>query len=339
MRRGGPSFEQVASFGPLCRAAREAARGLKHRSAVAAFLTDFEPEVLALERELRDGSYRPLPLTRFRIRDPKPRTISAAAFRDRVVHHALCAGLEPRFERYADFDSYACRVGKGNLAAVQRLQALCHHHAWYVKLDIRHYFETVDHEVLLALLARLVRDERVLGLCTTILAAGANAPGLGLPIGNLTSQHFGNLLLGRLDHFLRDQQRVPAMVRYMDDIVLLGPDRPTVRRLRDGAARIVELDLRQRIKREVTRLGPVSIGVPFLGFRVWPGLIRLDGARARRFRRRVRSLDRALAKGWVGEAGAARRAESLFAWASQADTWRFRRGLLEKMACQRSRSG
>ena len=336
MRRGGPRFEDVASFEPLCRAAREAARSLKHRSSVAVFLADLEPEVLALERELQEGSYRPRPLTRFKILDPKPRIISAATFRDRVVHHALCAALDPRLERYADFDSWACRVGKGNLAAVRRLQVLTRHHAWYVKLDIKHYFETVDHQVLLDMLARLVRDQRVLNLCATILAAGANEPGQGLPIGNLTSQHFGNLLLGRLDHHLREVARVPALVRYMDDIVLLGPDRDEVHRLRDEAASFVELELRQCIKHVATRLGPVSIGVPFLGFRVWPRLVRLDGARARRFRRRVRALERVLAEGRISEVMAARSAESLFAWAGQADTWGFRRSLMERLATQSS---
>jgi RNA-directed DNA polymerase len=339
MRRGGPCFEQVASFGPLCHAAREAARGLKHRSPVAAFLADLEPEVLALERELRDGSYRPRPLTRFRIRDPKPRTISAAAFRDRVVHHALCAGLEPRFERYADFDSYACRKGKGNLAAVERLQALCRQHAWYVKLDVRHFFETVDHTVLLALLCRLVRDRRVMDLAATILAAGSQEPGHGLPIGNLTSQHFGNLLLGRLDHHLRERVRVPAMVRYMDDIVLFGPDRPAARRLREQASAFIENELHQQVKREATQLGPVHIGIPFLGFRVWPHLRRLDGARARRFRGRVRTMERALGEGRVTEAEASRRASALFSWAEQADTWRFRRSFLTRLACQGAPTG
>ena len=332
MRRRGPTFDQIASFGPLCRAAHEAARGLTQRFSVAAFLADLETEVLALERELQDGSYHPRPLVTFRIRDPKPRTISAAAFRDRVVHHALCAALEPRFERYADPDSWACREGRGNHAAVRRLQVLCRRHPWYVKLDVRHYFETVDHDVLLALLHRLVRDQRVLALAGTILAAGARAPGLGLPIGNLTSQHFGNLLLGMLDHHLREQLRVPAMVRYMDDILLLGPDRRAVRRLRDGAARFVEHQLRPRIKRQATRLGPVSIGVPFLGFRVWPQLIRLDAARVRRFRRRVRGLERALAAGAISEDEAARRVRGVFGWAEQADTLRFRRGCVSVVA-------
>ena len=325
MRRGGPAFEEVASFGALRRAARRASKGLRHRPAVAAFLADIEPEVLALQRELLGGRYHPRPMFTFPIRDPKPRMISAAAFRDRVVHHALCDALEPRFERYADPDSYACRVGKGNLAAIRRVQQLARRHPWYVKLDVRHYFETVDHEVLHALLGRLVRNRRVLDLMRIILEAGAHSPGRGLPIGNLTSQHFGNLYLGLLDHHLREELRAPGMTRYMDDIVIFGPDRCAVRYLRDAATRFINDDLCMEVKSEVTALGPVTNGVPFLGFRIWPGLLRLDGARVRRFRAHARGIERALQQGILDEEAASLLVSSLFAWASQADTWALRR--------------
>lgn len=330
MKRHGHLFERVVTIENFLHAFRRARRGKRTKHQVAAFDFRMEWELLDLIREVESGAYRPRPYRTFYVHDPKRRRVSAAHFRDRVVHHAVCQVLDPLFERWSVFDSYACRVGKGNLAAVQRLRALTSHHAWYVKLDVRHYFETVDHGVLLALLGRLVRDRRVLELAATILGAGAREPGIGLPIGNLTSQHFGNLLLGRLDHHLREKAGVPAMVRYMDDIVLLGPDRVTVRRLRDQAAYFVERELHQQIKREATRLGPVSIGVPFLGFRIWPRLVRLDAARATRFRGRVRKLERALARGTIDEVDAARRAQSLFAWAEQADTWRLRSSFLER---------
>jgi len=124
MKRAGHLFAQVVAFDALCAAARRAARGLWRNRSVAAFLLDLEPEVLALQRELVGGTYRPRPPYTFPIADPKPRTISAAAFCDRVVHHALCAALEPALERFATADSYACRRGKGNHAAVRRVQAL-----------------------------------------------------------------------------------------------------------------------------------------------------------------------------------------------------------------------
>ena len=193
MRRGGPSFADISSFSSLHAAALRASRGLSRRPAVARFLCDLEPELLQLQSELWEGSYQPRPLRHFRIRDPKPRTISVAHMRDRVVHHALCGGMEARLERYADPDSYACRPGRGNRAAVRRVQQLARRRPWYVKLDVRHFFEGASHAVLLDLLRRLIRDRRILALAQTILEAGGHAPGIGLPIGNLTSQHFGNL--------------------------------------------------------------------------------------------------------------------------------------------------
>jgi hypothetical protein len=314
MRRGGPTFADITSFSALHAAALRASRGLAGRPAVARFLVDLEPELLALQRELHAGEYQPRPLRHFRIRDPKPRTISVAHFRDRVVHHALCAGIEPRLERYADPNSYACRVGKGNRAAVLRVQQLARKRPWFVKLDVRHFFETADHAVLRNLLRRLIRDRDVLGLAGTIIAAGGHEPGKGLPIGNLTSQHFGNLYLSAFDHRARVLPDHAGLVRYMDDIVLFAESRDAARRLRDGATLVLEDELRLEVKQEATRLAPTSNGVPMLGFRVWPRLIRLDGARARRVTRRHRRIRRALRDGHVTEADAARRMQGLFAW-------------------------
>ena len=320
MRRGGPSFADITSFTALHAAALRASRGLSSRPAVARYLVDLEPELLALQRELLAAQYQPRPLRHFRIRDPKPRTISVAHFRDRVVHHALCAGIEPRLERYADPDSYACRVGKGNRAAVLRVQQLAGKRPWFVKLDVRHFFETADHAVLRGILVRLLHDRDVLALADTIIAAGGHEPGTGLPIGNLTSQHYGNLYLSAFDHQARVLPDHAGLVRYMDDIVLFAGSRDAARRLRDGATAVLEGALRLTVKQEATRLAPTSNGVPMLGFRVWPRYIRLDGARVRRVTRHHRRIRRALRDGRITEADAARRMQGLFAWTDLAAT-------------------
>ena len=314
MRRGGPRFADITSFLALNTAARRACRGLSTRPAVARFLLELELEVLALQRELRSGQYHPRPLRHFRIRDPKPRTISVAHVRDRVVHHALCAGLAPRLERYADDDSYACRVGKGNRAAVLRVQQLARRRPWFVKLDVRHFFETADHAVLRDLVRRLVRDRAVLALTDIIISAGGHEPGRGLPIGNLTSQHFGNLYLSAFDHAARAFPDHAGLVRYMDDIVLFAHSRSAARGLRDAATAVLEGPLRLTVKQEATRLAPTNDGVPMLGFRVWPGHIRLDGVRVRRVTRRYRRIRCALRDGHLSEAHASRRMQGLFAW-------------------------
>ncbi len=326
MRRVGHLFEQIAAFEPLRRAARRAARGKPLSRQAAAFLLDLEPEVFQLERELLSGDYRPRGYRTFSVRDPKPRTISAAPFRDRVVHHALCAALEPVFERYAIDDSYACRKGKGQAAALDRAQAFSRRFPWFLKLDVLHFFERIDHDVLRRQLGRLIKDRRALDLCDRFLEVGApgSRPGTGLPIGNLTSQHFANLYLGPLDHVIKERLRVPGYLRYMDDLLLFGPDRDAMRTWRDDvSAALAALDL--ELREDATRLGPVHAGVPFLGLRIWPRLRRLDGARARRFRRKTRLLER----GPLDEADRAAAAQSRVAWAALADTTRFRRSFFE----------
>ena len=327
MRRVGHLFEQIAAFEPLWRAARRAARGKPLSRQAAAFLLDLEPEVLQLERELVSGEYRPRGYRTFSVRDPKPRTISAAPFRDRVVHHALCAALEPVFERYAIDDSFACRKGKGQAAALDRAQAFSRRHAWFLKLDVLHFFERIDHDVLRRQLARLTKDRRALDLCDRFLGVGApgSAPGTGLPIGNLTSQHFANLYLGPLDHAIKERLRVPGYLRYMDDLILFGPDRASVRGWHEAVAgELGTLGL--TLRADATRSGPVTAGVPFLGLRLWPRQRRLDGARARRFRRGMRTLARSTT---LDEPGRVASAESRVAWATLADTQGFRRSFFE----------
>ena len=333
MKRVGQLFESVVDFHALSAAARRAARGKRLSAEAGRFLLDLETEVLRLERDLREGTYRPQPYRTFPIVDPKPRTISAAAFRDRVVHHALSAALEPVLERYAVDDSYACRRGKGGLAAIRRVQTFTRKFPRFLKLDVRRFFETCDHAALKALLLRLLKDRRVLELCDRFIDAGApgSPPGTGLPIGNLTSQHFANLYLGPLDHFIKEDLRIPGYVRYMDDMVLFDATAGRLRSALHGVRIFLAERARLALRDERTLLAPVRDGVPFLGFRVWPRLVRLDGRRARRFRRLVRTRARALRADSIDEAACGRSLGSLCAWAAQGDTLRLRRALFLRM--------
>lgn len=333
MRREEHLFEQVVDFGNLLSAARRAGRGKGGGIEAAAFRFGLEGEVLALARELSGGTYRPGPHRTFVLADPKPRLISAAPFRDRVVHHAIAAALEPRLERYAIADSFACRPGKGTRAAILRAQAHARRSPYYVALDVRRFFETADHAVLRALIRRLIADSRMLALLDEIIEAGApgSPPGKGLPIGNLTSQHFANLYLGPLDHFAKEQLRVPGYCRYMDDILLFGPDRATLRRWRREVDAFAGARLALELKHEVTRLAPVSDGVPFLGFRVWPRLIRFDARRARRLRAKLGATERGRRAGAVDPEGARRSTESLLGWARHGDKQRFVASFLDRL--------
>jgi hypothetical protein len=186
-----------------------------------------------------------------------------------------------------------------------------------MKLDIRHFFETVDHGVVWSLLHRRIEDIRFCAVLEQVLVSGAVAPGQGLPIGSLTSQHLGNFLLSWLDQFVLRQLRVPGYVRYMDDMLLFGYEKEQLRVVEASVDEFVRLRLGQQLKSEVTVVAPVWVGVPYLGFRIWPKQIRLDGARIRRLLRRIRVWRRFL-KSYGESQHLQVQAQSVLAWASQA---------------------
>ena len=329
MKREGNLFEKVADFHALCAAAKRAARGKGGAYSTAAFIIDMERETLALQRDILDGTYRPKPYRTFYISDPKPRTISAADFRDRVAHHALCAVLEPLFERAAIFDSYACRKGKGSHAAVRRAQSFAGRFPYFLKLDVKKFFETVDHGVIMTGLRRLVKDGWLLVLADRIIEHGApgSPPGKGLPIGNLTSQHFANNYLSPLDHFIKENLRVPGYIRYMDDLLFFAESKAFLRGVNQTVRDYMTDRLKLEIKTKATILAPVSEGVPFLGLRVWPHLIRLDGTSKRRLMGSLRSAAKGINVGWCTEDEVAPSLASKLGHAGHADTLALRRSL------------
>lgn len=329
MKRAGFLFEQVADFHGLCGAARRVLRGRRSLPGYARLAYEIEGEVLALQRELVAGTYRPRPYRTFMIADPKPRTISAADLRDRVVHHALCASLEPVFEQVAVFDSYACRPGKGTHKAVARAGEFARRYRYFLKLDIRHCFETIDHEILKRLMRRVIKDRRVLWLVDLLIDHGApgSSSGKGLPIGNLTSQHFANFYLTRLDHFVKEFLRVPGYVRYMDDELLFGDSKADLWRWYEAVRSFVADRLRLELKDEVMVLAPVTEGIPFLGLRVWPRWVRLNRCSRQRFLRGVRRLERSVEDGGMSDQAFERSMASRVGHLTIADTVGLRRSV------------
>ena len=338
-------FERIASFPALEAAAQRAARGKRRKPGVAAFLANLEGEVLRLERELLAGSWRPGRYVEIAVRDPKPRIVSAAPFRDRVVHHALCSAIEPRLERGFIFDSYANRRGKGTHRAVARYERFRDRYAWVLRCDLYRYFPAIDHEVLKADIRRRIGCSRTLRLIDSIID-GSNPqepvhryyPGddlftpferrRGLPIGNLTSQLFANVHLDGLDHFAKEVLRARGYLRYVDDFALFHDD-PGV--LKTWRARIESYLARRRLSLHPRKTWVATTAEPttFLGYVLLPdGRRRLPEDNVRRFRNRLRSMrDRARA-GTMTPEEAHPRIASWVAHARHADTWRLRRAIL-----------
>jgi len=329
VRRTGDLFGRVVSFEALVAAARRASRGKRRKRPVGRFLVDLESEVLRLREELVAGIWQPSPFRTFLIAEPKVRRISAVPFRDRVVHHALMAALAPVLDATLIFDSYACRDGKGGHRAVRRAQAFARAGGFFLKTDIEHCFETLDHDVVLALVARKVKDRRALALLERIVRApieGA-APGRGLPIGSLTSQHLANYTLGFLDRFAKERLGLGRYVRYMDDILAFADRKETLHEALAALRVFARDELRLALKERATRIAPVTDGISFLGFRVFPATVRLGRAARLRFRRRLAAKEGAFARGEIDEAALAREAQSLVAHVAAADTQGFRRAV------------
>jgi retron-type reverse transcriptase len=341
-------FDRLTSFPNLLLAAQRAQRGKRVRPNVAAFWLNREQELVRLQEGLRTRTYRPGPYRTFILHEKKPRLISAAPFRDRVVHHALCNIIEPIFERGFLFDSYACRKGKGTHAAVERASAYARRFRYVLKCDIEKYFPSIDHDILFAQVARRIHDEGVCWLVRTIIDGSNPQPDVvryhpgddlftpferrrGIPIGNQTSQFFANVYLDGLDHYVKETLRVPGYVRYVDDFLLFANEKT---RLHTAKAAIEDrcVALRLRLHPRKSFVAPVRDGCTFLGYRLFPTCRRLDAENVRRFRRRLRSYDAAVASGLLPMARAREGLRSWIAHASHADTCVLRRRLLMNVA-------
>ncbi|MCH9688419.1 MAG: reverse transcriptase/maturase family protein [Deltaproteobacteria bacterium] len=297
MRRSRVSLEQITSLDTLTGAFWRAARGKRQRPDVARFAADLDGELLRLRAGVMSGTIELGQMRSFTIRDPKPRRIHAPCFRERVLHHALMAHVGPVLDRSLVDDTFACRPGKGTLAAVHRAQHHLRRYRWYVQIDVRAYFASIDHHVLCLALRRKLRDGGVVALCDDIVRAYEASPGRGLPIGALTSQHFANYYLGPLDRWVLEQQRVAGMVRYMDDVLAWCHDRQHAREVLAGLHEFAGSSLRLELK--PGQIQRSERGVSFLGFGILPGMIRLSRRRRRRYVRARRGIEAAYRAGLV----------------------------------------
>jgi len=339
-------YPKICDFENLYQAYRAARRGKRGKTAVAGFIRSQEQELLALQKDLQEKTYQPGPYQSFYIHDPKRRLISAAPFRDRVAHHALCNLIEPIWERRFIHDTYANRPRKGTHRALDRAQEFARRYRYFLQCDIRQYFPSIDHAILRAELGRLIADPDVLWLCDRILASGVGVlseeyqmvyfPGddlfaglrpRGLPIGNLTSQFWANLYLNGFDHFVKRDLHCPAYVRYVDDFLLFSDDRRELHAWRQAVIEFMA-GLRLTLHENSAQVSPVHTGMPFLGFRIYPDHRRVKRRNVVHFRRRLRAL---LPGALASAEGRAALDCSIQGWVNHvryADSWGLRRAVL-----------
>ena len=292
MKRHGKLFEEIVSWPNLVAAAKKARRGKRNRHDIQRFDFDLERNLVHLQHELTCRCYIPGDFNSFEIWEPKNRVISAAPYRDRVVHHAVCSVIEPIFDRSFVYESFACRKDKGTHAAVETAKRYAKTHRYALQCDVKKFFPNIDHDILLQLLEKKLKDQDAIDLLRKIIQKPFPKQGspeffagddlfshsirnCGLPIGNQTSQLFGNIMLNPLDHFVKRSLRFRAYVRYADDFVLFHNSSTELLRARDSIQDfLAELRLRLNAKKSV--VFAVKTGLRFLGFRIFPDHIRLD---------------------------------------------------------------
>lgn len=285
MKRNGKLYNAIAEWDNLVGAFYKAAAGKRLKPAVLLYEKNLYENLKNLQNNLGNrnvplGNYR-----FFKIHEPKERSICAAPFNERVLHHAIIAVTGPVFERFQIYDSYACRKQKGTEAALLRALHFTKRFKFFLKLDMKKYFDSIVHKKLALLLAKKFKDKSLLDLFDKLLASYCTTEGKGLPIGNLTSQYFANFYLGFFDHYAKETMKVKGYVRYMDDVLLFADTMQQIKCFLHDALCFLEKELLLALKEKT--IGKTVHGVPFLGFLLKPKGIYLSQKKKKRLKGRL----------------------------------------------------
>lgn len=323
MKRKGNLFNKIVEFENLSVGAYKAFRGKSWSKEVIDFRNEFCSNIQEIRGQLLSGTFLFGNYHKFIIYEPKKREICAAPLRQRIVHHAIMNICHDTFDRHLIFDSYASRPGKGTHRAIHRLKDKMQSFKYYAKLDIRKFFDSVDHGVLKELLGGLFKDTRLLIMFNSVIDSYGDCK--GLPIGNLTSQYFANHYLSSLDHFMMEKIKVSFYIRYMDDVVLLSDDRII---LKEWVSEYVKYsNERLKLKVKPVMIGRTCCGIQFLGYKVYGNRIIMNGKGKRRFKKNISMLGKLYSKCRISQSEYSNRLFSILAYAKFADSHKFRTSL------------
>ena len=319
MKRVGNLWPRIAERDNLLLAFHKAARGKADRREVVRFRADLEENIGFLRRALLHETYTLGDFHRFTVFDPKERVIHAAAFPERVIHHAVMNVCGPLLDRRMICHSYAGRQGKGQYLALEQARNNACRFACYLKLDIRKYFDSIPHELLLESVFRVFKDPALMRFWHNCIVCYSTEAGRGIPIGSLTSQHLANHYLSPLDQWIQAQPACCGYVRYMDDFVVWSHDSVALRKMRADISGL----LREQLGLELKSSGVIQrsgMGMDFLGYRVFPDRLQLNARSWRRFQRKLRNFLGWWTIGWWDDAALARHLHALLAFVGHART-------------------
>ncbi len=325
MKRAKNLYAAVCESENLYFAAWKAAKGKRYSREVLDFMADIDNQIRKIEIEFAENRLNLGDYKLFLIYEPKERQICAPSFHDQVIQHALMNVCHDSFEHYQISDSYASRKDKGLHTAVARAQFFTQKNQYYLKLDVKKFFDSIPHEVLKKQLYNRFKEKEILSAFYQIIDSYEKSSERGVPIGNLTSQYFANHFLAALDRFIKQNLRCKSYVRYMDDMILWENDKEKLKHYFSAINYFIENHLQCTLKPE--QLNRCEKGVPFLGFRIFAKKIRLLHKSKIRFIRKIRQAHQEFLRNYLSQKEYKQRLSSLHAFIIVADDFAFRQSL------------
>jgi len=276
-----------------------------------------------LSDEISNGTVSVGNYNYFKVFDPKERLICAAQFSERVLHHALMNVCHPYFEKYQIYDSYASRKNKGTYAALETAAQNQKKYNWFLKLDVRKYFDSIDHATLVSLLKKMFKEKKIITIFSDIISSYSTQNGKGLPIGNLTSQYFANHYLATSDHFVKEQLKIKSYVRYMDDMVLWGNNKSEL--IEKGKQLEKFLNDKLQLNLKIFCINKTQFGLSFLGYVLFKNKIHLNKNSRKRFRTKLKEYEQQLNQNKWTQSDYQKHLLPLLAFAQKAESSVFRK--------------
>ncbi len=322
MKRHGGLFEKIVSPENIALAFDKAKKGKTWQNSVKEVERDREAKLSALREALVSGTFTTSPYKVKIIHEPKERQIYILPFYpDRIVQHAIMNVVVPIWDSMMIKDSYACRKGKGQHAGSNRCMQFVRRNAWVCQFDVSKFYPSINHKKLMAVIQKKIKDVRVLALFENIISSIEGES--NVPIGNYTSQWFGNLYLNELDQLVKHKYHVRDYIRYCDDFLIFGNDKESMKRLTAEIEDFVRDELHMRLSKK--SLFPTSHGVDFLGYRHFPsGKILVRKATAKRVKRRMKALPWEINHGRITKEQALGKLASTHGWLKHANAHHLR---------------
>lgn len=329
MKRVGFLIEKIAERDNLLLAFYKAKRGKQYNKEVISFGNDLDSNINKLQKEIINANVSVGKYHSFTITDPKKRNIYAASFDERVLHHAIMNVCHQYFERNLISDTYATRIDKGVYKALDKAILASKKYKYVAKLDFKKYFDTISHYILKEKLSRIFKDKKLLDIFSQIIDTYSVNEGEGIPIGNLTSQYFANYYLSTLDHYVKEELKIPIYIRYMDDILMFENDRDKLKRSVNLIKKYSSEKLKLSLKTPIIK--NVKDTVSFLGYKIGCNIVLMNSRSRNRFCKKIFRYEKFLSNDIWNEKEYQLHILPLISFVSYAYTKKMRKRTLERM--------